>query len=120
MKLKYLLGLEKEKNNFTKRVIKPKGRRTYPPCYTTNKVDNMKYGFLFFIPKFFYQQFKYFFNFYYLCLCVSQFFPSLKIGFLFTYITPLAFVVILTFLGELNDEIRRFCRDLEFNRRKVM
>lgn len=94
-------------------------RNIYPPVSTSNKVDNMKYGFLMFVPLFLYNQFKYFFNLFFLLLCISQFIEPLKIGFLFTYIGPLIFVLSLSLFNELTDEIKRFCRDLEVNRRRV-
>ena len=82
-------------------------------------MHNRKYGFLMFLPKFLYHQFKYFFNFYYLLMVVSQFVPKLKIGFLFTYLGPLSMVLILSLIGELRDEFRRAAKDWETNRRKV-
>jgi phospholipid-translocating ATPase len=91
----------------------------FPPVSTSNKVDNMKYGFLMFVPLFFYNQFKYFFNMFFLLLCISQFIEPLKIGFLFTYIGPLIFVLSLSLFNELTDELKRFCRDLEVNRKRV-
>jgi phospholipid-translocating ATPase len=94
-------------------------KTNYPPVSTSNKLNNMKYGFILFIPLFLYNQFKYFFNLFYLGLCVSQFFEPLKIGFLFTYIGPLLFVLIMSLINELSDEVKRFCRDLEVNRKKI-
>ena len=91
----------------------------FPPVSTSNKVDNMKYGFLMFVPLFLYNQFKYFFNMFFLLLCISQFVEPLKIGFLFTYIGPLVFVLSLSLFNELTDELKRFCRDLEVNRKRV-
>lgn len=79
----------------------------------------MKYGFLMFIPLFLYNQFKFFFNLFYLLLCISQFINPLKIGFLFTYVGPLIFVLTLSLMNELSDEIKRFCRDMEVNSKRV-
>ena len=99
------------------RVIKS-GGRMYPPISNDNTIKNTKYNVLTFFPVFFFNQFKYFFNFYYLCLCLSQFYEPLKIGFLFTYIGPLAFVLFLSMFNEIVDELVKFMRDFEVNSEK--
>lgn len=38
-----------------------------------------------------------------------------KKGFLFTYITPVAFVLFLTFIKEFYDDIKRWQKDKEAN-----
>ena len=72
-----------------------------------NKEENHKYSILFFIPVVLFNQFKQFGNFFYLLLSISQFFPSLQVGFLFTYISPLGIVVGFSMLKELYDDIKR-------------
>lgn len=99
------------------RVIKT-GNRMYPPIPNENTIKNTKYNVITFFPVFFFNQFKYFFNFYYLCLCLSQFYEPLKIGFLFTYIGPLAFVLFLSMFNEIVDELIKFMRDFEVNSEK--
>lgn len=86
----------------------------------SNRVSNQKYSIWSFLPLFFYQQFRFFFNLYFLivgksyCLlllllthrysyhmistALSQFIPILQIGFLFTYVAPLAFVLFIAML----------------------
>ena len=130
-KLKYWMNRKKEKMDHVYRVVKPyplninsksalnTNCNMYPPVSTSNKVDNMKYGFLLFIPLFLYNQFKYFFNLFFLLLCISQFIEPLKIGFISTYIGPLVFVLSLSLYNEVSDELKRFCRDLEVNRKRV-
>jgi phospholipid-translocating ATPase len=90
----------------------------YPPISNDNTIKNTKYNLLTFLPVFFFNQFKYFFNFYYLCLCLSQFVTELKIGFLFTYIGPLAFVLFLSLFNEIVDEVTKYLRDFEVNNEK--
>ena len=65
-----------------------------------------------------FEQFRVFLNFYFLMVALSQFIPALKIGFLFTYIAPLVFVLSVTMIKELYDEIKRFLRDKEVNGQK--
>ncbi|KAG7233697.1 hypothetical protein INR49_006678 [Caranx melampygus] len=62
-----------------------------------------------------YQQFKFFLNLYFLVVACSQFVPSLKIGYLYTYWAPLGFVLAVTVVREAVDEMRRYQRDKEMN-----
>ena len=48
--------------------------------FPANVVRNQKYSVLSFLPLVFYEQFKFFFNFYFLAVTLSQFIPALKIG----------------------------------------
>ena len=48
-------------------------------------------------------------------MSISQFFPDLKVGFLFTYISPLAFVVFVSMAKELYDDINRRIQDKNTN-----
>uniref|UniRef100_A0A8C5H7Y7 Phospholipid-transporting ATPase n=1 Tax=Gouania willdenowi TaxID=441366 RepID=A0A8C5H7Y7_GOUWI len=80
-----------------------------------NAIKNQKYNFFTFVPGVLYQQFKFFLNLYFLVVACSQFVPSLKIGYLYTYWAPLAFVMAVTMMREAVDEVRRFRRDKEMN-----
>lgn len=51
-------------------------------------------------------------------IAMSQFFPIFQVGFAFTYVAPLVFVLMMTMLKELYDEIKRFKRDKEVNETK--
>lgn len=51
-------------------------------------------------------------------IAISQFFPPLRVGFLFTYIAPLAVVLIITIIKEAVDDIKRYQRDKEANNQK--
>ncbi|XP_063042011.1 probable phospholipid-transporting ATPase IIB [Engraulis encrasicolus] len=80
-----------------------------------NAIKNQKYNFITFMPGVLYQQFKFFLNLYFLVVACSQFVPSLKIGFLYTYWAPLGFVLAVTMMREAVDEVRRYRRDKEMN-----
>jgi len=80
-----------------------------------NVVKNQKYNAFTFVPVVLFNQFKFFFNFFYLIIALSQFIPVLKVGFLFTYIGPLALVLFLTMLKEGYDDFQRYKRDKEAN-----
>ena len=84
----------------------------------TNKLNNRKYTVLGFVPMVLYQQFRYFFNMFFLLLCVSQFIDAFKVGLLFSYVSPLVFVLVLTMIKEAFDDFRRYQRDKETNGQK--
>eukprot|EP01087_Luapelamoeba_hula_P020418 TRINITY_DN6962_c0_g1_i1.p1 TRINITY_DN6962_c0_g1~~TRINITY_DN6962_c0_g1_i1.p1 ORF type:complete len:1107 (+),score=152.37 TRINITY_DN6962_c0_g1_i1:336-3656(+) len=83
--------------------------------YPANVTRNQKYNFLTFFPVVLYNQFKFFFNLYFLIVALSQFIPALQVGFLFTYIAPLAFVLTVTMMKEAWDDYKRWRRDVEVN-----
>eukprot|EP01114_Cavostelium_apophysatum_P015341 TRINITY_DN4154_c0_g1_i1.p1 TRINITY_DN4154_c0_g1~~TRINITY_DN4154_c0_g1_i1.p1 ORF type:complete len:1093 (+),score=239.76 TRINITY_DN4154_c0_g1_i1:78-3356(+) len=83
--------------------------------YSPNVVRNQKYTVYNFVPLVLYEQFKFFFNLYFLVVALTQFIPVLKVGFLFTYVAPLAFVLLATMAKEAWDDIKRFLRDREAN-----
>jgi len=76
-----------------------------PEVKIKNTVSNQKYSILSFLPKVLFNQFKFFFNLFYLLIAISQFIPQLKVGFIFTYIAPLLFVLTLTMIKEAYDDI---------------
>lgn len=83
----------------------------YPP----NTISNTKYTPFSFLPKTLYNEFSFFFNIYFLLVALSQLIPALKIGYLSTYIAPLAFVLIITLGKEALDDVERRKRDNEAN-----
>lgn len=99
---------------------------------------NQKYNILSFLPIVLYEQFKFFFNLYFLLVALSQFVPALRIGeslslsypttgpvlipvhttstgFLATYVVPLAFVLAVTIGKEGYDDYKRHQRDVSAN-----
>jgi len=86
--------------------------------YAPNIVRNQKYSILMFVPMVLFEQFKFFFNLYFLLVAVTQFIPQLKVGFLFTYVAPLIFVLSITMAKEAFDDIKRWRRDVEANSQK--
>uniref|UniRef100_A0A4X1UMW0 Phospholipid-transporting ATPase n=1 Tax=Sus scrofa TaxID=9823 RepID=A0A4X1UMW0_PIG len=73
--------------------------------YPRNVINNQKYNFFTFLPGVLFNQFKYFFNLYFLLLACSQFVPEMRLGALYTYWVPLVTV----------EEIRCYLRDKEVN-----
>jgi hypothetical protein len=68
----------------TAHTVARKTKSPYPP----NVVRNQKYSVATFFPMTFYEQFKFFFNFYFLVVALSQFIPALKIGQSFSLAPP--------------------------------
>nr|GAT57602.1 predicted protein [Mycena chlorophos] len=88
----------------------------FPP----NIVRNQKYNAFTFLPLVFYEQFKFFFNLYFLLVALSQFIPALRIGFIVTSIAPLVFVLSVTMGKEAYDDYQRNLRDKEANSQKYL
>lgn len=84
---------------------------SFPP----NAVSNAKYTTWSFLPRTLYNEFSFFFNLYFLLVALSQIIPPLRIGYLSTYIAPLAFVLTITLSKEALDDIARRKRDIEAN-----
>ncbi|TFB04454.1 putative phospholipid-transporting ATPase NEO1 [Trichoderma ghanense] len=83
--------------------------------FPTNIVSNAKYTAFTFLPITLYNEFSFFFNMYFLLVALSQVIPALRIGYLSTYIAPLAFVLCITMGKEAYDDIDRRRRDNEAN-----
>ncbi|KAL7399090.1 hypothetical protein ABVT39_020122 [Epinephelus coioides] len=83
--------------------------------YPRNVINNQKYNFFTFLPMVLFNQFKYFFNLYFLLLACSQFIKELRLGALYTYWVPLGLVLAITIMREAVEEIRCYIRDKEMN-----
>lgn len=86
-----------------------------PPNEFKNIVKNQKYSLLSFVFIVLYNEFKFFFNLFFLLIAISQFIPQFQVGLLFTYVAPLALVLTLTMLKEAYDDIKRYQRDNQAN-----
>lgn len=87
-----------------------------PPRFPPNAVSNAKYTPWSFLPRTLYNEFSFFFNMYFLLVALSQVIPPLRIGYLSTYVAPLAFVLTITLGKEALDDIARRKRDNEANK----
>ncbi|KAI7157694.1 hypothetical protein KC352_g27339, partial [Hortaea werneckii] len=86
-----------------------------PTKYPANAISNAKYSPASFLPRTLWNEFKFFFNLYFLLVALSQVIPALRIGYLSTYVAPLAFVLCVTLGKEAYDDIQRRRRDGEAN-----
>lgn len=84
----------------------------------SNYIKNQKYNWFTFVPLVLLHQFSFFSNQFFLMLSITQFIEVLQVGFLFSYVAPLVFVLIITLIKEFLDELNRFKRDKETNNEK--
>ncbi|PWY72322.1 phospholipid-translocating P-type ATPase [Aspergillus heteromorphus CBS 117.55] len=105
-------GAERNETKPPRDVLVGQTQRTkYPP----NVVSNAKYTPWSFLPRTLYNEFSFFFNIYFLLVALSQIIPVLRIGYMSSYIAPLAFVVSISLGKEALDDIGRRRRDAEAN-----
>ena len=97
------------------RCIRLNAARPTTRSYARNVIVNTKYTLLSFVPRALYDQFKYFFNLYFLLVALSQLFPPLQIGFWPSYVAPLVFVLAVTMGKEAHDDVQRWRKDREIN-----
>ncbi|OAL55553.1 phospholipid-translocating P-type ATPase-like protein [Pyrenochaeta sp. DS3sAY3a] len=83
--------------------------------FPANAVSNAKYTPWSFLPRTLYNEFSFFINMYFLLVALSQIIKPLRLGYLSTYIAPLAFVISITLGKEAMDDIARRRRDAEAN-----
>ena len=87
-----------------------------PPRFPPNAVSNAKYTPWSFLPRTLYNEFSFFFNMYFLMVALSQLIPFLRIGYVSTYVVPLACVLTITLGKEALDDVARRRRDGEANK----
>jgi len=92
-------------------VVGNRQKARYPP----NIISNAKYTPWSFLPRTLYHEFSFFLNLYFLLVALSQIIPALRIGYLSTYVAPLAFVLCVTLGKEALDDLTRRRRDAEAN-----
>ena len=76
-----------------------------------NKINNQRYSFFSFLPIVLFEQFRYFFNLFFLLVCLSQFDEPLRVGLLISYLAPLLFVLAVTMIKEFYEDYKRGQRD---------
>jgi phospholipid-translocating ATPase len=86
--------------------------------FPSNAVSNTKYTAINFVPVVLFNQFKYFFNLFFLLVALSQIIEALRVGFLITFVAPLVFVISITMIKEFYDDYKRRLRDREINNTK--
>ncbi len=84
-------------------------------AYPVNMTRNQKYSLLTFVPVVLFNQFKYFYNLYFLLIAISQLFERLRVTYMFVSVAPLVFVLLVTMLKEASDDHSRYVRDKAAN-----
>ena len=87
----------------------------YPEIVAPNIIRNQKYTVISLVPVVLFNQFRFFSNLFFLLIAISQAIPQLRVGFLFTYVAPLAIVLFITICKEAVDDYKRYIRDKEQN-----
>ena len=116
-KLLSLIFPSRKKEHQTNREIHFNGT-VHPPIKVRNVIRNQKYSILTFIPVVLFNQFKFFFNLFFLLTALSQLYPPFQTGYLISYVGPLTLVLTLTMLKEAYDDWERYKRDKEANSTK--
>ena len=87
-------ALEEARRSPRQKTGQPRDRVVHPGMpsgqFASNAISNAKYNALTFLPMTLYEQFKFFFNLYFLLVALSQAIPALRIGYLSSYVVPLA------------------------------
>eukprot|EP00668_Euglena_longa_P013896 GGOE01017847.1.p1 GENE.GGOE01017847.1~~GGOE01017847.1.p1 ORF type:complete len:1117 (-),score=406.00 GGOE01017847.1:373-3663(-) len=109
------VGLLRRRQRERHILLTPQWVHTNRSVYPQNAVKNTKYNVVTFLPKVLFEQFSYFYNLYFLIVALSQAIPALQVGFLFTYIAPLGFVLCVTMMKELSDDLQRWNLDKKAN-----
>lgn len=86
-----------------------------PENNQTNLVKNTKYNIFTFVPKVLFNQFKFFFNLFFLVTALTQLIEFFRVGLFITFIGPLILVLSLTMGKEAYDDYRTYLRDIEAN-----
>lgn len=89
--------------------------QTQKKKFPANVVSNAKYTAWSFLPRTLYNEFSFFLNVYFLLVALSQIIPFLRIGYMSTYIVPLAVVLTISIGKEAVDDIGRRRRDADAN-----
>ncbi|GJD10861.1 Probable phospholipid-transporting ATPase IIB [Galdieria sulphuraria] len=80
-----------------------------------NRVRNQQYNIFNFFPKILFEEFRMFYNLFFLGVALSQLIPPLRVNYLFTYLGPLIFVLSVSISKKVYDDWQRYCRDREVN-----
>lgn len=113
-KLRSLAGMKNV--DVSRRCIGVNSKNADASFYPHNEVNNRRYSLVTFLPVALVNQFRFsVINVYFLLVAVSQFVPVLRVGFIFVYFAPLAFVVGLSLAKEAFDDIKRWIQDRKIN-----
>lgn len=84
------------------------GKKNRQSQYPSNAINNCKYTWYSFLPVVLFNQFRQFGNLFFLLIALSQVIPALRVGFLVSYLLPLAVVLLTTMIKEFYDDMSRF------------
>ncbi|XP_072924288.1 phospholipid-transporting ATPase IC isoform X2 [Hemitrygon akajei] len=85
--------------------------------YANNKIKTSKYNIITFLPRNLFEQFQRVANFYFLLICILQTIPAISTLPWYTTLIPLTFVLAVTAVKDIIDDIARHRSDREINNR---
>ncbi|XP_072171022.1 probable phospholipid-transporting ATPase IA [Diadema setosum] len=94
--------------------------RVQPVRHCSNEVDTGKYTFFTFFPKFLFEQFRRYANVFFLFIALLQQIPSVSPTGRYTTLLPLIFILLVSAIKEIVEDIKRHRADDEVNNRKVL
>ncbi|XP_043252850.1 probable phospholipid-transporting ATPase IA isoform X4 [Colletes gigas] len=90
-----------------------------PAKYKNNRISTAKYSFLSFIPMFLFEQFRRYSNCFFLFIALMQQIPDVSPTGRYTTLVPLIFILSVSALKEIVEDIKRHRADDEINMREV-
>ncbi|KAF6036994.1 ATP8A1 [Bugula neritina] len=88
--------------------------------FAGNQISTGKYNFFTFIPRFLFEQFRKYANIFFLFISCLQQIPGVSPTGRYTTVVPLVFILILSALKELVEDIKRHTEDSKVNNSKVL
>lgn len=99
-------------NTISSRIVYINGRHRFQ----SNKVSTAKYTFVTFLPKFLFEQFRRYANLFFLFIALMQQIPNVSPTGRFTTAVPLVFILTVSAIKEIFEDIRRHRADASVNR----
>ncbi|KAK2720099.1 probable phospholipid-transporting ATPase IA isoform X3 [Artemia franciscana] len=93
--------------------------RPQPQRYASNRISTAKYNLLTFFPKFLLEQFRKYSNCFFLLIALFQQVPDVSPTGRFTTLVPLLFILAVSAVKEIIEDIKRYRADNHINKRRI-
>ncbi|XP_048511424.1 probable phospholipid-transporting ATPase IA isoform X3 [Athalia rosae] len=113
------VGSHPESDDHEERVVFVNSGPSQPAKYTTNHITTAKYSVFSFIPSFLFEQFRRYSNCFFLFIALMQQIPDVSPTGRYTTLVPLIFILSVSALKEIVEDIKRHRADDEINEREV-
>lgn len=105
--------------NVDQRVIFINSSQPRVPKFVNNRISTAKYSIITFIPLFFYEQFRRWANVFFLTIALLQQIPDVSPTGKYTTLVPLIFILSVSALKEIIEDVKRHRADDETNHREI-